>query len=145
MSIRDAYNNFKSGSYVAKPDNFAFQGRRLSESSDLSSAIASRMAELSGRSSLDMKAIAANPSGFQQWQSQLPSAKAAGAYNGWADSQLGAGSAVAGGGMNTVFGIMNQAGAQVAELVAQDIVNAVTQRAASYTGRGRSVGQKLLP
>jgi hypothetical protein len=97
---------------------------------------------------LDMRAVMANPAGFRQWASGLDAARASGAYNGWADSQLGSALAAtqsSGGGMNTVSGIMNQAGAQVAELVAQDIVNAVTQRAASYTGQGRSVGQRLLP
>ena len=97
---------------------------------------------------LGMPAVMADPAGFRQWASGLDAARTSGAYNGWADSQLGSALAAtqsSAGGMNTVSGIMNQAGAQVADLVAQDIVNAVTQRAASYAGQGRSVGQKLLP
>ena len=38
--------------------------------------------------SLDMRAVAANPAGFQQWTQGLPAARATSAYNGWADQGI---------------------------------------------------------
>lgn len=76
--------------------------------------------------SLDMNAVKADPRGFLQWASQLPSAASSGAYSGWANGAIGQ--------------AMNEATNQIASAVAQEMVDAVTQTAMKYTGQ-TSFGQ----
>ena len=80
---------------------------------------------------IDQNAVKANPLGFYKWTQGLNQARATGAYNGWADSSLN----------SPAIQAMNQATAQIASGVAQEMIAAVTQAAMPYTGQGNAFGQ----